>query len=330
MYQTKPRQSSLEKGFSMIELMVVMIIITILSSVFVPHLFNYEEKRANLVSSEMWAIAEAVQAYDTQEGNFPDRANSCNDIINTLSNASQPFLQGVSSSETAWGIGSKYTTSCSTATTGTTLTVELGRIHSDWAKYIANQLPQASVTYGALATDPATVSLMVTKLAYVPLLERFLYRSASPTAPTATFSNGANIEYFDAQNNIIKNVVDIELSGRKRPEEKINYLSFNQGLKKAGSNPRATVLKPNCDFDGDGVDDASPTINVFPSTIAAVNGEEIMSWSSKTKDLAPGSPTLWEVWIELTTPSNGTATVTPTSKSYLFFMTRCVDPDWII
>jgi prepilin-type N-terminal cleavage/methylation domain-containing protein len=320
----------LEKGFTMIELMIVMIIITILSSAFVPHLFNYEEKRADLVSAEMWAIAEAVQSYDTQEGEFPDRANGCVDAIDILSAATATFLQGIDRNKTAWGGNTRYLVSCSaSSTSATTLTISLGRVHPDWAKYIANQLPQANVTFASPTGRASTITLPVGKLAYTPVLNRFLYRSASPTASTATFSNGDKVEYFDAQNNIIKNVVDIELSGRKRPEEKINYLSFNQGLKSAWSLPKSTVNKPNCDFDGDTIQDASPTINVIPSSIAAANGEEIMSWTSRVSTPV-ASPTLWEVWIELTTPSGGTKTVSPTSKSTLFFSTRCVDPSWLI
>ncbi|WP_201341381.1 hypothetical protein [Abyssogena phaseoliformis symbiont] len=49
-----------QKGFPMIESMAIMIIITILSSVFIPHIFDFEKKRAELVVSEMWTIAEAV------------------------------------------------------------------------------------------------------------------------------------------------------------------------------------------------------------------------------------------------------------------------------
>lgn len=319
----------IEKGFTMIELMVVMIIITILSSVFIPHLFNYEEKLANLVSSEMWAIAEAVQSYDTQEGDFPDRANSCSGAITKLTN--ENFLQGISTNKTAWGVGTKFITNCSTsATTGTTLTIQLGNINPDWAEYITNQLPQAEVITSGNTTDPATVVLPVTRLAYVPVLNRFLYRSASPTAPTSTFSNGNNVEYFDAATNIIKNVVDIQLSARNRPEEKIRYLSFNQGLKPAWGNPKATVIKPSCDFDNDGIDDASPSINVVPSSVAPSNGEEIMSLTSRVQN-DPASPTdKWEVWIELTTPSGGTATIiTPTAGSKLYFSTRCVDKSWL-
>ena len=331
-------QIKLQQGFTMIELMVIMIIITILSATFIPHIFDFEQKRAELVVSEMWSIAEAAQSYDAQEGDFPDRANSCVGAIDELATPTAIFLQGIATDTTAWGLGTVYTTACDSAPTGTTLTVSIGDVHPDWAEFIANQLPNATVTLATPATDPATVTLTVTKLAYVPVLERFLYLSSTSTLlhASATILPNASGTY-DAEKTAITNLVDVELFGRTRPEESLQYAVFNQGLKFAAAGAAtSTVNKPSCDFDGDGTDDASPTVVVIPSTIATSNGEEIIAWRAHATDTAPTvaipSPDTWDVWISLITPSStstiigGVTTseaVTPTAGSTLFYSTKC-------
>lgn len=124
---------------------------------------------------------------------------------------------------------------------------------------------------------------------------------------------------------------DVTLTNRTRPEESLQYAVFNQGLKfavpdTATLRATSTVNKPSCDFNGDGVDDASPTIVVLPSSIAPSNGEEIISWTAHAADTA-GVTNTWDVWISLITPSSaGTSTVTPiepTAGSMLFFSTKC-------
>jgi prepilin-type N-terminal cleavage/methylation domain-containing protein len=319
----------LQKGFTMIELMIIMIIITILSGVFIPHLFNFEEKRANLVASDMWSIVEAVQSYDSQEGGFPDSSNQCVGAIDELKSASATFLQGIDNNTTPWGLGTRYSTNCSTSTSATTMTLVFGGdIPQSWAEYIVNQLPQATMTL----TDPSTITVNITKLAYVPVLKKFLYLDTDKTTPTmngSTQTISASGTY-DGKKGLLTNVLDVYMTNRERPEETLFHAVFNQGLKDAWRNPTATVQKPNCDIDGDGVDDASPTVVVMPSSIAASNGEEIIAWNSNVTNTA-GSSKTWDVWISLITPSSAASPnspadlkeITPTSSSSLFFSTKC-------
>jgi prepilin-type N-terminal cleavage/methylation domain-containing protein len=320
---------TLQKGFTMIELMIIMIIITILSGVFIPHLFNFEQKRADLTASELWSIIEAVQSYDAQVGGFPDSSNQCVGAIEELKLASATFLQGIENNTTPWGLGTTYSTNCSTLTSATTMTLSFGGdIPQSWAEYIVNQLPQATMTL----TDPSTITINITKLAYVPILDKFLFldKDVTPTiqGSTKTLSNTGGT--YDGQRGLIADVIDIQMSERKRPEETLFHAVFNQGLKSAWSSPTATVQKPNCDMDADGVEDASPTIVVIPSSIAASNGEEIISWTSHTEDTA-GTTATWDVWVSLITPSSASSpgspasptTITPTAGSRLFFSTKC-------
>lgn len=318
-----------QRGFTMIELMVIMIIITILSGVFIPHIFNFEQKRADLTATELWSIVEAVQSYDAQMGGFPDSVNSCVGAIGELKSASATFLQGIDANSTPWGLETKYTTSCSSATTATTMTLTLGGdISQSWAEYIVNQIPQASMTL----TDPSTITVNITKLAYVPVLNKFLYLDTDINTPTmngSTRTISASGTY-DGKKGLVRNVLDVYMTNKTRPEETLFHAVFNQGLKEAWANPTPTVQKPKCDIDGDGIDDASPTIVVIPSSIAASNGEEIIAWNSNITNTT-GSTKTWDVWISLITPSSAKTPgspasptqITPTAGSRLFFSTKC-------
>jgi prepilin-type N-terminal cleavage/methylation domain-containing protein len=320
----------LQKGFTMIELMIIMIIITILSGVFIPHIFNFEQKRADLTASELWSVIEAVQSYDAQVGGFPDRANQCVDAIDVLKSASATFLQGINNNETPWGLETKYSTNCSTLTSATTMTLVFGGdITQSWAEYIVNQLPQATMTL----TDPSTITVNITKLAYVPVLNKFLFldTAVTPTLNGSTKTLTKASGTYDGQRGLITDVIDVHMSERGRPEETLFHAVFNQGLKSAWSTPtKAQVQKPNCDMDGDGADDASPTIVVIPSSIAASNGEEIISWTSHVTNTANTTST-WDVWVSLITPSSAASPgstsnpteITPTAGSRLFFSTKC-------
>ncbi len=279
-----------QQGFTLIELLVIMSIIAILSSVFVPRFLDLDKKRANLVISEMWTIAEAIQTYDTQNGTFPDAAGNCINAITTLTASN--LLAGIDANDNAWDGGS-YITSCIDNAASISILM-----NTEWASYTKNALPNST-------TDGTRVVLHVSKLAYVPVLERFLYLDATPSG-----------------NYIVSDANDIILAGRNTTDDATASLAravFYQDV--VVHNSGVIVTMPTCTF-------GSPKLITAPVSLRASNDEIIRDWLVNTATTTP----TWSVSITLRTAtltSNTTPTlsfnegVTPTATSILFISTKC-------
>ncbi len=276
-------------GFTLIELLVIISIIAILSSVFVPRFLDLNKKRADLVVSEIWTIVEAIQTYDTQTGIFPDEANNCIGAISTLtvSNLLTGFADG-----NAWD-GSPYNVSCNSTSASISILMD-----TKWASYTKNSLPNST-------QDDATVIANVFKLAYVPVLERFLYLDATPSG-----------------NYVVSASNDIILQGRTTTDGVTASLAravFYQEI--VEYNTGITIEMPTCTI-------GSPNLVAAPVSIRASNDEIIRDW---VIDIVTTTPT-WEVLLTLRTATLTTATtpslrfspnITPTSTSTLFISTNC-------
>lgn len=186
-YHNKPQPNS--KGFTFIELLITMIIISILSSVFIPNFLDLSKKRADLLVSELLSLTQAVQTYEAQTGDFPDIAHNCNGAIDILTE--QFLIADVSTQtgKTPWGAQAKYITDCavSLSPSQTLMTIAI-ETNAKWASYIANQLPLAFPNNG-------TTTLSIIKSAYIPVLDRFLYLDSTPT--TLISSSGTYIAKGD-------------------------------------------------------------------------------------------------------------------------------------
>lgn len=78
----KPR-----KGFSLVELVVVVLIIGILAAVAAPKMFDTaNDARQNGTRQSLGVLRDAIELYKTQNGSYPPAA--------TLTTALKPFLKG--------------------------------------------------------------------------------------------------------------------------------------------------------------------------------------------------------------------------------------------
>ena len=228
-----------QNGFTLIELLVVMIIITILSSAFLPNFLDISKRRSDLIISEMWTIAQAIQTYDAQIGDFPDASNNCANAIDVLT--SNAFIAGVSTATggTPWGSDARYITACS-GSSANLMTLEI-ETDEQWAPYIANGLPASTST---ISTTHGTATLNISKLAYIPVLERFLYLDQSATSTTSasgTYETDGDIRMASPTDIILLNrdtinAVSIAVSTT------LSRAVFYQDLV---SMP-ATITKPTC------------------------------------------------------------------------------------
>lgn len=196
-YHNKPQPNS--KGFTFIELLITMIIISILSSVFIPNFLDLSKKRADLLVSELLSLTQAVQTYEAQTGYFPDIAHNCNGAIDILTNAFLIADVSTQTGKTPWGAQAKYITDCAISPPNpsqTLMTIAIAT-NEKWASYIANQLPLATAQ---INIDNGTTTLSIIKSAYIPVLDRFLYLDsalATPTSPSGTYIAKGDIDGSD-------------------------------------------------------------------------------------------------------------------------------------
>lgn len=184
------------RGFTMIEALILMIIITIASSSFTPRQLNLSQLKADLLIRELGQISQAIQFYKNQYGVFPGSqtlSNPCTNAIAVLND--EKLLVNVVNQTTPWGLDSFYTTKCDVPSP-TLLTLSV-LTNSFWASYIAEHLPNTQ-------TSGASLSLNIQSLSQTPVLRRFLYldaRTLSSTktllSPSGTYNANADIDMDD-------------------------------------------------------------------------------------------------------------------------------------
>lgn len=171
MQQFYSKTTTKHSGFTLIEVMIIMFIVTILSSAFSTNFVDISKQKADILINEMWIIAQATQNYQNTNATLPDNNNGCVGAINTLTTAN--FLAGISTTTTPWSASSQYSTNCNTSSDSTTMTISVVT-NAAWSPYISNILPDATTT-------GATTTLTVTNLSALPLFNKFLPLNAGVT-----------------------------------------------------------------------------------------------------------------------------------------------------
>lgn len=81
------RTSSRRRGFSLVELVVVVLILGIIAAVAAPRMFNAaNDARTNSTKQSLVVLRDAIELYRAQNGNYP--------AVATLSTDLKPFLKG--------------------------------------------------------------------------------------------------------------------------------------------------------------------------------------------------------------------------------------------
>ena len=109
-----------EEGFTLMELMIVIIIIAILTAIAVPsYMVLRDRARVSAAQSEMRAIATALEMYNVDNERYPTTSEG----LAALETANPPYMDPVPTKD-PWGIndydydsdGNTYTLTCVSAT----------------------------------------------------------------------------------------------------------------------------------------------------------------------------------------------------------------------
>lgn len=103
------RHSTLSKGFSLIELMIVIIILGLLASLVMPNLLGKgEEAKRKLVCVQMKNIAETLKMFKLDNGTYPTTEEGLEALLSNPSEERYPshstagYLEGKSAPKDSW------------------------------------------------------------------------------------------------------------------------------------------------------------------------------------------------------------------------------------
>lgn len=122
----RQRMASEESGFTLVELLVVMLIIGLLAAIAIPSFFNQRDKAYDASAKEMARTAEtAMETYATDNGGVytsvtPAKLNTIENSIQTAVSTTKPYL----SAAAAAGTGDKgWTLTVQSPKTGNTFSI---------------------------------------------------------------------------------------------------------------------------------------------------------------------------------------------------------------
>ncbi len=122
----RQRMASEESGFTLVELLVVMLILGLLAAIAIPAFFNQRDKAKDAGAKEMARTSEtAMETYATDNngvytGVTPAALNGIENSINTTSSTTDPYL----SAAAAAGAGGKgWTLTVTSGATGNTFSI---------------------------------------------------------------------------------------------------------------------------------------------------------------------------------------------------------------
>jgi len=80
------KKTKMQKGFTLVEIMVVLVILGILAAISVPVYSNYVNKaKINEAISNVESLANAIRIYKMETGNWPEAKTRINDIPSPIS-----------------------------------------------------------------------------------------------------------------------------------------------------------------------------------------------------------------------------------------------------
>lgn len=143
------KKTNLRGGYTLIELMIVIVIIGILSSIVLPHLVKgrYQAQFSSCCFN-LRAIAGALESYHTDRGNYPSNSDWTSDLLFKQAGSNPPYMTPeplCPSNSSQYG----YTTTVD----GENYTVYCQGIHHLIIKSVHPGFPQYNPSVGLMATQ---------------------------------------------------------------------------------------------------------------------------------------------------------------------------------
>lgn len=248
------KASSNQQGFTLVELIIAMIVISVLAGIYLPNLqVDVKNTRIKAVVNELSIIANAAQNYasldqskiDTAASStyaFPDALNQCRNAITTM--ASAGFIVGISATST-W-FDEVFTTSCSTQTFSVGL-----RTDDSYAYRIKNTLGSVKVN-----NDVATYT--VPKPSLLPIIDDYIALLSGST------------DTWNAQSKTIANVADVSYTFGKKASQAVYEAGLVCDSIICFDDISNEITQPNCPTN------STPTL--FITGVSRWGGATIDNW----------------------------------------------------
>ena len=295
MMRNKKNLSIKQKGFTMADILIALVVAGIVSTIYLPKIVELSDKRADVTIEEIQTIGGASLNYYLDNSKWPDQSNKCVNAIAVLTSSSEQYMGGIDSTSP---FSTPYQTGCSSYASSTFFVAV--DTNSDYSSYLANQM--AATNYRASRTTTTFVRPFS-----VPLLDKVMFLENLPNSSPS----------WNARNNTIHNIPDISFTFGRYASEAIYDMGLmcDYSVSNCFRGIDNKIKKPIC-----GNNSLRPSFNITGVSRWGVE-DDVSRWSyataSRTYEIAYPDNQYWKVKFILQGNKR------PSTETFFSYITKC-------